>query len=76
MSKLNPYLNFAGNAEEAFDFYKSIFGGEYSSIVKFKDISVHGHPGGGRPDLQRPVGGSRHRDADCRSDVGGLLRQP
>ena len=44
MPKLNPYLNFAGNAEEAFDFYKSIFGGEYSSIVKFKDMPMEGVP--------------------------------
>ncbi|HYN99823.1 MAG TPA: VOC family protein [Actinomycetota bacterium] len=44
MPKLNPYLNFAGNAEEAFDFYKAIFGGEYSSIVKFKDMPMEGVP--------------------------------
>jgi PhnB protein len=30
MTKLHSYLNFAGNAEEAFDFYKSVFGGEFS----------------------------------------------
>ena len=29
MAKLNPYLNFDGTAEEAFNFYKTIFGGEF-----------------------------------------------
>lgn len=34
MAKMNPYLNFDGNAEEAFNFYKSVFGGEFSDINK------------------------------------------
>jgi PhnB protein len=37
MAAINPYLNFAGNTEEAFNFYKSVFGGEFSSLVRFKD---------------------------------------
>ena len=42
MTKLHSYLNFAGNAEEAFDFYKSVFGGEFSSLVRFKDLPIEG----------------------------------
>jgi PhnB protein len=42
MIKLNPYLNFAGNAEEAFQFYKSVFGGEFQSVVRFKDMPMPG----------------------------------
>jgi PhnB protein len=42
MMKLNTYLNFSGNAEEAFTFYKSIFGGEFSSFVRFKDMPMEG----------------------------------
>jgi PhnB protein len=38
MIKLNPYLNFKGNAEEAFLFYKSIFGGEFQGLTRFGDI--------------------------------------
>ena len=38
MAKINPYLNFDGNAEEAFNFYKSVFGGEFSNVQKFKDM--------------------------------------
>ena len=37
MATLNPYLNFPGNAEEAFNFYKSVFGGEFTMIQRFKD---------------------------------------
>jgi len=38
MATINPYINFNGNAEEAFNFYKSVFGGEFESIVRFKDL--------------------------------------
>jgi len=39
MAFINPHINFNGNAEEAFNFYKSVFGGEFTSIIRFKDIS-------------------------------------
>lgn len=39
MPTINPYINFNGNAEEAFMFYKSVFGGEFGKIVRFKDIA-------------------------------------
>lgn len=38
MPTINPYINFNGNAEEAFTFYKSVFGGEFTSVVRFKDL--------------------------------------
>ncbi len=38
MTTLHPWINFNGNAEEAFTFYKSVFGGEYTQIVRFKDL--------------------------------------
>jgi PhnB protein len=37
MKTINPYLNFHGNTEEAFNFYKSVFGGEFLTIMRFKD---------------------------------------
>ncbi|HYG38201.1 MAG TPA: VOC family protein [Cytophagales bacterium] len=37
MAAINPYLYFNGNAEEAFNFYKSVFGGEFITIQRFKD---------------------------------------
>jgi PhnB protein len=39
MAQINPHINFNGNAEEAFNFYKSVFGGEFTKIMRFKDIS-------------------------------------
>ena len=39
MAQINPHINFNGNAEEAFTFYKSVFGGELTKIIRFKDIS-------------------------------------
>ena len=39
MALINPHINFNGNAEEAFNFYKSVFGGEFAKIVRFKDLS-------------------------------------
>jgi PhnB protein len=43
MTKLNSYLNFPGTAEEAFNLYKSVFGGEFGSLMRFKDMG--GFPG-------------------------------
>lgn len=42
MAKLNPYLNFDGTCEEAFNFYKSVFGGEFSYFSKMGDFPVEG----------------------------------
>lgn len=39
MPLINPWINFNGNAEEAFTFYKSVFGGEFAEVVRFKDIA-------------------------------------
>ena len=39
MAQINPHVNFNGNAEEAFTFYKSVFGGEFTTIMRFKDLS-------------------------------------
>ena len=43
MAQVNPYLHFNGNAEEAFLFYKSVFGGEFAMIARFKDMEMAGH---------------------------------
>lgn len=44
MALINPHINFNGNAEEAFNFYKSVFGGSFSKVVRFKDISNDEYP--------------------------------
>lgn len=38
MTTINPWINFNGNAFEAFTFYKRVFGGEFSKIIRFKDL--------------------------------------
>ena len=40
MPQINPFIHFNGNAEKAFHFYKSVFGGEFSAISRFKDIEA------------------------------------
>jgi len=44
MPLINPHINFNGNAEEAFTFYKSVFGGEFANIMRFKDLSSSDFP--------------------------------
>lgn len=39
MTTLNPWINFNGNAEEAFTLYKSVFGGEFTKVVRLKDLA-------------------------------------
>ena len=39
MAAINPHVNFNGNAEQAFNFYKSVFGGEFAKIMRFKDLA-------------------------------------
>ena len=39
MALINPHINFNGNAEEAFTFYKSVFGGAFAKIIRLKDLS-------------------------------------
>jgi PhnB protein len=40
MAHINPYIHFNGNAEEAFTFYKSVFGGEFTMLTRFKDMAM------------------------------------
>ena len=44
MASINPHINFNGNAEEAFNFYKSVFGGEFTKLTRFKDLSIPEFP--------------------------------
>lgn len=74
--KLNPYLNFDGNAEEAFKFYQSVFGGELF-IQKMDSV-----PGMEIPDNEKdramhvalPIGNDQHLMAsDCLPSQGHVL---
>lgn len=44
MALINPHINFNGNAQEAFRFYQSVFGGTITNIVRFKDIASEEMP--------------------------------
>ena len=44
MAHLNPYIPLNGNAEEAFTFYKSVFGGEFAKLMRYKGLSSPEHP--------------------------------
>ncbi len=63
MITLNPYINFNGNAEEAFTFYKSVFGGEFTEIIRFKELSspefpVPEHEANKLMRIALPIGGN------------------
>jgi len=44
MATINPHINFNGNAEEAFNFYKAAFGGTFQRIVRLKDMATEEFP--------------------------------
>jgi PhnB protein len=44
MAHISPYIHFNGNAEEAFTFYKSVFGGQFVKVMRYKDLSSAEHP--------------------------------
>src|SRR5574337_17940 len=63
MATINPYINFNGNAEEAFTFYKSVFGGEFVGITRFKDLAsaefpVHENEASKIMRIALPIGGN------------------
>jgi PhnB protein len=60
MATLNPYLNFDGKTEEAFNFYRSVFGGEFAMLQRMKDIPSdvpsHGAAGDQIMHVALPIG--------------------
>ncbi len=78
MATINPYLNFAGNTEEAFDFYKSVFGGSFSALQRFKDTPEAGRvPDGEKEKIMHvslPVGkGNTLMATDALDSMGQKL---
>ena len=73
MATLNPYLNFNGNTEEAFNFYKSVFGGDFTNLMRFKEIPPSGENGQNIPEeygnyimhVSLPIGDSVLMGSDC-----------
>ncbi len=77
MTVANVYLNFPGNTEEAFDFYKSVFGGEYAMLMRFKDTGEAGKMA--EADLDKimhialPIGSSVLMGTDALESMGQKL---
>lgn len=60
MITINPYLTFAGNCLEAFNFYKSVFGGDFQELQRFREAPPDAQPPGSDPEwimhVSLPVG--------------------
>jgi PhnB protein len=75
MATINPYINFNGNAEEAFNFYKSVFGGEFEKIIRFKDMQSPEFPIANNDankimHISLPIGGSTLLANDVPESLG------
>lgn len=75
MAQINPYINFNGNAEEAFTFYKSVFGGEFSNVARFKDMAspefqVAEHEANKIMHIALPIGANRLMGNDVPEIMG------
>lgn len=80
MIKLETYLNFNGNTEEAFEFYKSVFGGNFSSLVRFRDMLMDGvtipeADAGKIMHISLPVGKNSLMASDSIESLGMKLNQ-
>lgn len=80
MIKLETYLNFNGNTEEAFEFYKSVFGGNFSSLVRFRDMPMDGvtipeADAGKIMHISLPVGKNSLMASDSIESLGMKLNQ-
>jgi PhnB protein len=80
MIKIESYLNFNGNTEEAFEFYKSVFGGEFSSLVRFRDMPMVGvtipdAAAGKVMHISLPIGENTLMATDILESQGMELRQ-
>jgi PhnB protein len=75
MANINPYLNFDGNCEEAFKFYQSIFGGEFTGRSRFKDIPGQPSSDGERIlHISLPIGNTILMGSDRNAHMGsGIL---
>lgn len=80
MASANPYLNFSGNCMEAFDFYKSILGGEFSNVSRSSDMpsdtgtdASHDPAPEGIMHISLPVGDSTLMGSDVPPGMGSVI---
>lgn len=77
-SALNPYLNFSGNCEDAFNFYKSVFGGDFAVVMRFSDSPPEYAPAENEKNkimhVALPIGnGSMLMGSDVPEHMGGKV---
>ena len=77
MPALNPYLNFNNTTEEVFNFYKSVFGGEFAMVMRFKDIPAEyrgpAHEDNKIMHISLPVGGNMLMGSDVPEAMGKIV---
>ena len=66
ITKFNPHVTYNGNCEKAFDFYKTIFGGNYSKVIRYNEM----HQESGAPSVPAEVGNQiRHIELPLNNDT-------
>ena len=80
MASINPHVNFNGNAEEAFTFYRSVFGGEFTRIVRFKELASPEFPVAAKEEnkimhIELPIGKSSKLMANDVPDIMGRTNE-
>lgn len=79
MATLNAYLNFNGNTEEAFEFYRSVFGGQFITLQRFRETPAAAHTPAGDQDkimhVALAVGGGVLMGTDSLESIGQTLVQ-
>jgi len=74
MRAINPYLNFNGNTEEVFTFYKSVFGGEFAMVMRFGEVEDQSFLSDDEKDgimhIALPMGGSLLMGSDVPKAMG------
>ena len=80
MRTINPWINFNGNAEEAFTFYKSVFGGEFTKVIRFKDIASSEFPVAEKEEnkimlIALPIGTSNELRANDVPEIMGRVNE-
>jgi PhnB protein len=83
MTTVNVYLTFKGNCEEAFNFYKSVFGGEFDYVGRFKDMPVMEGMEAVTPDIENyimhvslPIGeGTVLMGSDAAGDYAAQIKE-
>lgn len=78
MIKLNPYLNFDGNCEEAFNHYKKVFGGEFSYFSRMSDVENEEFPEEDKNLIMHvslPIGNDILMGSDVATDMKPMFKQ-